>query len=170
MCFSQPCTIALADTVTNRAADHRERSTLTWPKAVGFLERAARFAMPSSGWGFAYDWLRTAFTDLLAQGSAPGGTLERRSSDDFNNALLAYDALPAGTSDADRFAALQAAELLVSSTARAIARDSRTICGSTSPPRATTSRIGCTSFADLLIGVGHIIRDVAQFRRCAIYS
>ena len=104
----------LADTTANRTqiiagADN----CLT--TAVNFLERAARFNQPSSGWGFAYAWLHAAFTDLLAQIS----TLVTRWTQklaDFNVALLAYDNLPGGTSDADRFAALQSAELLVDTT------------------------------------------------------
>ncbi len=103
----------LADTVANRNAIIAGVDN-TLAKAVEFLERAARFAMPSSGWGFAYDWLRTSFTDLYAQVAALVTRWNQKLTD-FQSALIAYDALPFGTSDADRFAALQAAELLVSS-------------------------------------------------------
>src|SRR5439155_26078149 len=34
--------------------------------AVGLLERAARFGVPQSGWGFAYEWRQRAMLDLLA--------------------------------------------------------------------------------------------------------
>jgi len=103
----------LADTVAHRSQiiDAVDASLQT---AAGFLERAAKFAMPSSGWGFAYDWKRGAFSDLLAQVRALVDRWTQKLSD-FDAAILAYDNLPPGTSDADRFAALQAAELLVSS-------------------------------------------------------
>jgi len=70
--------------------------------------------MPSSGWGFAYSWLHTAVFDLLGQVSQLVSRWNQRLSD-FSAALLAYDNLPLATSNTDRFAALQAAELLVSS-------------------------------------------------------
>lgn len=104
----------LLDTKLNRAAIIAAVDN-TLGQAIGFLERASRFAMPSSGWGFAYDWRRTSFKDLLAQVSALVLRWDQKLID-FKNALLAYDALPVGTSDDDRYAALQAAELLVSST------------------------------------------------------
>lgn len=81
--------------------------------AVTLLERAARLALPSSGWGFIYDWLHHAFAELLAQ---IGDLVTRwtQKLTDFANALNTYDLLPAGTSVADRFAELHAAELIVS--------------------------------------------------------
>ncbi len=81
---------------------------------IALLERAARFNLPQSGWGFAYAWLQSAFADLLAQVSALVSRWNQKLTD-FNDALTAYDSLPAGTSDTDRFAALQAAEQVVSS-------------------------------------------------------
>jgi hypothetical protein len=83
-------------------------------KAVTLLERAARFNMPQSGWGFIYAWQQSGFADLLAKVNV---LIKRWNQKliDFNNALAAYAALPAGTSDAERFAALQAAEQIVSS-------------------------------------------------------
>lgn len=81
--------------------------------AVDLLERCARLALPLSGWGFLYAWRHDAFQDLLAQIIALVTRWNQKLTD-FNNALNAYDALPAGTSDAARFAALQAAELIVS--------------------------------------------------------
>ncbi len=103
----------LADTATNRAAILTSVDTFLGD-AVALLERSARFNLPSSGWGFAYAWLHTAFADLLSEVT---GLVTRwaRKLIDFNSALNAYALLPAGTSDADRFAALQGAELLVSS-------------------------------------------------------
>jgi hypothetical protein len=81
--------------------------------AVALLERAARFAMPLSGWGFAYAWRHRAVADLLAQVQDLvmrwGVKLH-----DFDAKILAYDALPAGTSDDERFTALRAAEVGIS--------------------------------------------------------
>lgn len=83
--------------------------------AVGLLERASSFAIPSSGWGFANDWKRTAFTDLI---DAVNGLITR-----WNQTLLrydgkinAYDVLPATTSDDIRFQALRSAELDIATT------------------------------------------------------
>ena len=102
----------LADTVGHRAAIIANIDA-TLATGVDLLERSARLSLPSSGWGFIYAWLHAAFTDLLA---AVGDLVTRWTQKlaAFNAALSAYDVLPAGTSDADRFAALQAAELLVS--------------------------------------------------------
>ncbi len=82
--------------------------------AVTLLERAARFSMPSSGWGFAYSWRHTAVFDLLGEVAKIVSRWTQRLGD-FSAALIAYDNLPPATSIPDRFAALQAAELLVSS-------------------------------------------------------
>ena len=103
----------LADTVTHRAQIIIDVDA-NLDKAAGYLERTAKFAMPSSGWGFAYDWRRGAFSDLLSQVRSLADRWTQKLSD-FDAAILAYNNLPGGTSDADRFAALQAAELLISS-------------------------------------------------------
>ncbi|MDB6107630.1 MAG: hypothetical protein JWO52_7629, partial [Gammaproteobacteria bacterium] len=102
----------LLDTTTNRAQIIAQVDTFL-ADAVALFERSARLALPSSGWGFIYAWLHEAFTDLLAQ---IGDLVTRwtQKLTDFTSALKAYDLLPAGTSDADRFAALQGAELIVS--------------------------------------------------------
>jgi hypothetical protein len=83
-------------------------------KAVDLLERAARLALPSSGWGFLYSWRQTAFVDLLA---AVDDLVQRwiQKLSDFNIALNAYDALPLNTSDAIRMDTLNKIELLVAS-------------------------------------------------------
>lgn len=80
--------------------------------AASLLERAARFNIPQSGWGFAYEWRRKALIDLFAK---VGGLVSRWNQRvaDFDAMIIAYDALPAATSDADRFKALQAVEDLV---------------------------------------------------------
>ena len=102
----------LADTATHRAQIIAQVDTFL-AGAAAMLERAARLTLPSSGWGFLYAWLHEAFADVLAQ---VGGLVARwtQKLTNFAAALSAYDLLSAGTSDADRFAALQAAELIVS--------------------------------------------------------
>jgi hypothetical protein len=81
--------------------------------AVALLERAARFAIPSSGWGFAYAWRHSAVADLLAQVQ---DLLTRWDAklDDFGRKILAYDGLPTSTGSDDRLAALRAAEVVIS--------------------------------------------------------
>jgi hypothetical protein len=82
--------------------------------AVELLERAASLALPSSGWGFVYSWLHTAFSDLLgAVGDLVARWTQRLS--DLNDGLNAYDLLPTNTPGAIRMAALERAELLVTS-------------------------------------------------------
>lgn len=103
----------LADTTTNHAQIIAHVDAFL-ADAAALLERAARLSLPSSGWGFLYAWLHEAFTDLLAQIADLVARWTQKLTD-FANALTAYDLLPAGTSDADRFAALEAAELIVSS-------------------------------------------------------
>ncbi len=102
----------LLDTTANRAQIITQVDSFL-AQGVALLERAASLTLPSSGWGFIYAWLHQAFVDLLAQiGELVARWTQKLT--DFNNALTAYDALPAATNDANRFAALQAAELTVS--------------------------------------------------------
>ena len=80
--------------------------------AVDLLARAAAFRLPACGWGFAFDWRHRAFATLLGQVAAFVARLDAKL-DEFDDRIAAYDALPAPTPDADRFAALQAAQALV---------------------------------------------------------
>ncbi|MGF6812585.1 hypothetical protein OKW30_007802 [Paraburkholderia sp. Clong3] len=77
--------------------------------AVALLERAARFNIPLSGWGFASAWRQRAVADIMAQVAE---LLTRWNAKllDFDAKITSYDALPAATSDDDRFKALLAAE------------------------------------------------------------
>ncbi len=102
----------LADPVTNRAALIAGIDGFI-TSAAALLERASRFAMPSAGWGFAYDWKKTAFTDLMAQVKALVGRWTNKLAD-YDAKIAAYAALPAGTSDDARFRALRAAEIDIS--------------------------------------------------------
>jgi hypothetical protein len=103
----------LADTTANRAQIIAHVDGFL-ADAVALLARGARSSLPSSGWGFLYAWLHDAFTDLLTQ-IADLVTRWTQKLTDFAKALADYDLLPIATSDADRFAALRAAELMVSS-------------------------------------------------------
>lgn len=101
----------LADTTANRAQIIANVDTFLG-QAVELLQRAAGLALPSSGWGFFYDWLHAAFVDLLG---AVAGLVNRwtQKLSDFNDALNAYDALPLNAPDPIRMAALNKIELLV---------------------------------------------------------
>jgi hypothetical protein len=81
--------------------------------ASRLLERATRFALPQAGWGFARDWKRVAFAELIAEVAALVARWDTRLAN-YATQLTAYNALPAGTTDTDRFKALRAMELLVS--------------------------------------------------------
>jgi hypothetical protein len=80
--------------------------------AVALLERAARFGLPQSGFGFAYEWRRGALAGLMAEVRARVARWDARLAE-FDTKLHDYDLLPAGAADADRFAILQSAEGLV---------------------------------------------------------
>ncbi|MBH5333380.1 hypothetical protein IHE55_00600 [Streptomyces pactum] len=73
---------------------------------------AAGFGMVRSGWGEMVQWRRGVFTDVLA---AVAEVAERmtRALAEADALLAAYDALPAGTSNAERFRLLQQAERLI---------------------------------------------------------
>ncbi len=101
----------LADPVANRATLVANVDGYL-DEAVALLERAASFGLPQSGWGFAYEWRRSALGELLAALADRVAGWEARLGD-FKARLAAYDALPEATSNHTRFEALQAAEALV---------------------------------------------------------
>ena len=81
--------------------------------AVDLLERAARFNLPLSGWGFVFaarhdmfDGLLGAVRDLVSRWDAKLA--------DFDARIVAYDNLPFDTPEDERLKALRAAELVVS--------------------------------------------------------
>ncbi len=102
----------VADPVANRAAIVAGIDAFA-ADAVELLERAARFNLPLSGWGFVYERRRTAFAGLLTQVRELVGRWDRRLSD-FDTRITAYDALPQATPEDVRLKALRTAELLVS--------------------------------------------------------
>ena len=82
-------------------------------EAVDLLERAARFNLPLSGWGFVFaarhdmfDGLLGAVRDLVSRWDAKLA--------DFDARIVAYDDLPFDTPEDERLKALRAAELVVS--------------------------------------------------------
>jgi hypothetical protein len=108
---ADPLTDPTVDPVANRAAILAGVDGLL-DKAVALLEQAARFGVPQSGWGFAYDWRRQAMHDLLGLVQARWKAWDKRP-EEFDQKIAGYDALPAATPDAERFELLQAAEVLV---------------------------------------------------------
>jgi hypothetical protein len=81
--------------------------------SVELLQRAQSFNLPLCGWGFAYAWLHAAFADLLAEVRNLIARWNQKLAD-FDGRLTSYDALPPGTGNDDRFRALRAAEILIS--------------------------------------------------------
>jgi hypothetical protein len=81
--------------------------------AVSLLVRTASFSLPHAGWGFAFGWKHDAFRALLQK---VGELVTRWNGKlaDYDQQIATYDGLPAGTSDAERFKRLQAAEILIS--------------------------------------------------------
>jgi hypothetical protein len=113
--FIENLTPLLADTVANRDAiiDGVDGSLTA---ASQLLERASRFGVTQAGWGFITDWKRAAFADLITAVAALVTRWDGKLTD-VAAKLAAYNALPAGTSDDDRFKALRAAEFTVSTVA-----------------------------------------------------
>jgi hypothetical protein len=109
----------VADPVANRAAIVAGSDGFA-ADAVELLERAGRFNLPLSGWGFVYDRRRTALAGLLTQVRDLVGRWDRRLSD-FDTRITAYDALPQATPEDVRLKALRTAELLVSTTLEPLA-------------------------------------------------
>jgi hypothetical protein len=149
--FLTPLGNLLTDTVLNRAAIIANVDK-TLADAAALLERAARLNLPSSGWGFAYAWLHSAFTDLLAEVNDLVTRWKQKLSA-YDAAIIAYGALPAGTSDADRFAALQAAELLIASKLDPLPATPALLLAALNPKRgAFQTRL--TQFSNVLISPG----------------
>ena len=84
-------------------------------RAVGLLERAARLAIPETGWGFVLTSRRAQYAALVAQLRERAARWEARLVD-FDARVHAYDLLPGPTPADERFALLQQAESIVSTT------------------------------------------------------
>jgi hypothetical protein len=110
--YLAPLDALLADPVVNRDAIIAGIDAFL-NDGVGLLERAARFAMPSSGWGFAYGWRRSAVADLLTQ---VRNLVTRWTANlaDFDGKITAYDNLTGGLTDDELYTFLRAAEAVIS--------------------------------------------------------
>jgi hypothetical protein len=101
------------DVTTNRATLINSIETLS-ADMIALLERAARAAVPQSGWGFIYDRRSAIYNRLL---TAIHKLVDRWSErlTQFDAALTAYDALPAPTPDEveGRFTLLIQAEQMI---------------------------------------------------------
>jgi hypothetical protein len=127
--------------------------------AVALLDRAARFNISLSGWGFAFAWKQSAFVDLFASISALVTRWTQKLAD-YDAKIAAYDALPAATTDTARFQALSAAELDIATTLDPLPADPATMRIALDAKRATFSarlaqfqavlNAGTTSFATAL--------------------
>jgi hypothetical protein len=80
---------------------------------VDLLAGAAAFGIPQAGWGFAYDFARRMFTAVLAACAELADRWSERLTQ-FDALITAYNNLPAGTNDQEKFAFLQRAEPLIS--------------------------------------------------------
>ncbi len=83
---------------------------------VSFLARAAAFAIPQTGWGFAYDFRQRVFRAILEK-CAELVTRWNERLVEFDGLMLAYDNLPGTATDQEKFDLLLRAERLVSTTA-----------------------------------------------------
>ena len=127
--------------------------------AVALLDRAARFNINLSGWGFAFAWKQSAFVDLFASVSALVTRWTQKLSD-YDAKIAAYDALPAATPNAARFQALTVAELDIVTTLDPLPADPATMRAALNAKRATFAarlaqfqlllKAGTTSFATVL--------------------
>jgi hypothetical protein len=77
------------------------------------LGRAALFAVPQAGWGFAYDFRRRAFAAMLQQCADRVTRWDDRLAE-FDDRITEYNALPAATTDEERFRLLSQAERAIS--------------------------------------------------------
>ena len=102
----------VADPVANRAAIVAGIDGFA-ADAVALLERAARFNLPLSGWGFVFAARHAAFTELLALVRDLVTSWDAKLAD-TGARLVAYDGLPLATDDDERLKALHAAELVIS--------------------------------------------------------
>jgi hypothetical protein len=127
--------------------------------AVALLDRAARFNISLSGWGFAFAWKQSAFVDLLSSVSALVTRWTQKLAD-YDTKIAAYDALPAATTDTVRFQALTAAALEIATTLDPLPANPATMRTALDAKRATfAARLaqfqavlsaGTTSFATAL--------------------
>lgn len=156
--FLSTLTPLITDPVTNRTAIVAGIDGFL-DASVALLDRAARFNISLSGWGFAFAWKHSAFVDLLAAVSAVVNRWTQKLAD-YDAKIAAYDALPPATTDTVRFQLLSAAELVVSKTLDPLPATPAAMRASLNAKRTTfTARLsqfqailstGVTSFAAVL--------------------
>jgi hypothetical protein len=76
---------------------------------VPLLARAALFAVPQAGWGFAYDFRRRVYSTILTQTAERAEAWEARL-DEFNARIAEESALPGTATDEERIALLLQAD------------------------------------------------------------
>ena len=82
---------------------------------TSLLARAAGFAIPQTGWGFAYDFKQRMFRAILAKCAELAERWEERLRE-FKQLMQAYGSLPATATPQEKFDLLLRAERLVSTT------------------------------------------------------
>jgi len=80
---------------------------------ASLLSGAGTFGIPHSGWGFAYEWKRQAFTGVLNKVDELVNRWGKKL-DEYDALIIDYNALPGTTTDQQRFDLLQRAERLIS--------------------------------------------------------
>lgn len=80
---------------------------------AALFERAARFGVPQTGWGFAYRWRQEEARALLGRVSERVEVWNARL-EDFQAMIDEFDSLPAEAQDAERLIRLRRAEISVS--------------------------------------------------------
>ncbi|WP_433936892.1 hypothetical protein AB3662_19735 [Sorangium cellulosum] len=88
----------LLDDLPDRRADVLAAIDATFARAIELLERASRFGLPQTGWGFALEWRQARFAALIGKVT---GLVERWGARlaGFDQLVAAYDALPGGATD-----------------------------------------------------------------------
>ena len=82
---------------------------------VDLFERTARFGIPQTGWGFAYDWRLRQFKSIIGKTNELVQRWNGRLTD-FADAITQFNSLPATATVEEKTQLLQRAESLVSTT------------------------------------------------------
>jgi len=82
-------------------------------QVAALLARAATFAIPQSGWGFAYDFQRRTFASILQFGAEVAARWADRL-DEFDGLIATHDALPPIASVDEHYRVLTQAERVIS--------------------------------------------------------
>jgi hypothetical protein len=110
--FADGLTTALADPVANRGAIIAQADNFI-DRTAALFARAAAFAIPQSGWAFAYDFRTRAFSGVLKKAQDLADRWATRLTDS-QTVIDQYDALPGTATSDERLALLTRAEHLIS--------------------------------------------------------